>query len=229
MTSAFDRRPWLLAIVAAAALAIVGTLALAGAGIETPSIAHSSAPPATAPAERSPGASADPPAGLDSRYAYADPRAAPPLALIDHLGRPFRLEDLRGTPVLVYFGYTHCPDVCPETIGTLNEVLGAHEAPIRVLLVTVDPERDTVAALGEYVRYLLPQYIGLTGTASQVRAAADGYGVTYARVETGSASGYAMAHTAETYLVDERGVLRAHYPFGIEPSAILADLDRLID
>jgi protein SCO1/2 len=128
-----------------------------------------------------------------SAYAYADPAPAPALALVDQDGEAFTLADLRGRPVLVYFGYTHCPDVCP-------------------------------ASMASYVRYLSPEYIGLTGTPAQIRAAADGYGVTYSRIDTTSASGYAMAHTAELYLIDARGRLRSHYPFGIEATEVVADL-----
>jgi protein SCO1/2 len=159
-----------------------------------------------------------------SAYAYADPAPAPALALVDQDGEAFTLADLRGRPVLVYFGYTHCPDVCPATIATVNKVIAAAPEPLRAVFVTVDPERDTVASMASYVRYLSPEYIGLTGTPAQIRAAADGYAVTYSRIDTTSASGYAMAHTAELYLIDARGRLRSHYPFGIEATEVVADL-----
>jgi protein SCO1/2 len=126
--------------------------------------------------------------------------------------------------VLVYFGYTHCPDVCPATVETLNEVISDFAEPLRAVIVTVDPERDTVEFMGEYIRYFSDEYIGLTGTPNEIRAAADGYGVTYARVDSDSASGYAMAHTAEIYLIDSGGRLRAHYPFGVDPVDVVRDL-----
>ncbi|HET9522362.1 MAG TPA: SCO family protein [Candidatus Limnocylindrales bacterium] len=166
-------------------------------------------------------------AGLQPAYAYPEVTAAPPLDLVDHRGRPFDLVSLRGAPVLVYFGYTHCPDVCPATIGTLNEVIAAYEPPVRALFVTVDPERDTVEFMGSYIRYFSDDYTGLTGTPGAIRAAADGYGVTYARVDTGSAGGYAMAHTAEIYLIDAAGRLRAHYPFGVAAEDVVRDLTTL--
>ena len=164
------------------------------------------------------------PSGLSSRFAYADATAAPRLDLVDQDGREFGMADVRGRPTLLYFGYTHCPDVCPATIGTINAVIAASPEPLHAVFVTVDPGRDTVESMAAYVRYLSPEYIGLTGTPSQIRAAADGYGVTYSRIDTGSASGYAMAHTAELYLIDARGRLRSHYPFGIEASEIVRDL-----
>lgn len=165
--------------------------------------------------------------GLQAAYAYQQPRAAPALDLLDHRGQPFDLAAARGTPVLVYFGYTHCPDVCPATIGTLNEVIATFEGPVRAIFVTVDPERDTVEFMGTYIRYFSEEYTGLTGTPGEIRAAADGYGVTYARVDTGSAGGYAMAHTAELYLIDAAGRLRAHYPFGVAAQDVVRDLRTL--
>jgi protein SCO1 len=198
-----------------AGLVVVGcTVAPAGATATVGASADRTAPAA----ERSP---------LDSPFAYPEPAAAPSLALTDHLGRPFELAMLRGTPVLVYFGYTHCPDVCPATIGVLNDVVAAVDSALRIAIVTVDPERDTVAALDEYVRYLTPEYFGLTGSASGIRVAADGYGVTYQRVDSGSAGGYSMAHTAEVYLIDQAGWLVAHYPFGTDAEPIARDLAAL--
>jgi protein SCO1/2 len=78
--------------------------------------------------------------------------------------------------------------------------------------------------MASYIRYFSDEYVGLTGTPSEIRVAADGYGVTYARIDTGSASGYAMAHTAEIYLIDARGRLRAHYPFGVTAADVTRDL-----
>ena len=162
--------------------------------------------------------------GLQAAYAYPEAASAPPLDLVDHEGRRFDLASLRGEPALVYFGYTHCPDVCPATVETLNEVIRDFAAPLRAVIVTVDPERDTVEFMGEYIRHYSDEYIGLTGTPNEIRAAADGYGVTHARVDSDSASGYAMAHTTEIYLIDGRGRLRAHYPFGVDPVDIVRDL-----
>jgi protein SCO1/2 len=168
-------------------------------------------------------AGAQPP-GIQAAYAYPESSPAPPLDLVDQDGRRFDLASLQGDPVLVYFGYTHCPDVCPATIGTLNEVIAAVDEPLRAVIVTVDPERDTVEFMASYIRYFSDEYVGLTGTPSEIRVAADGYGVTYARIDTGSASGYAMAHTAEIYLIDARGRLRAHYPFGVTAADVTRDL-----
>jgi protein SCO1/2 len=178
----------------------------------------------TAAASPSPGTPGGPAIGV---YAYPGPGPAPALALLDQDGQPFDLDSLRGQPALVFFGYTHCPDVCPATIGVLNRVLGEVEPGPRVVFVSIDPERDTPAALKEFLEFLPDAYTGLTGTAAQVRVAADAYGVTYGRVDTGSASGYAMSHTANVYLLDAAGRLTLRFPFGTEAPVIAEAIRKL--
>ena len=165
------------------------------------------------------------PAGL----VYRDVVAAPPLELLDQDGRPFSLTSLRGRPALVFFGYTHCPDVCPATVGVINEALATVPAGPRAVFVSIDPERDDPAAMKSYLRYLPAAYVGLSGQPDAIRRNADAWGVHYAKVETGSAGGYSMAHTADVYLVDAQGRLRAHFPFGVEPGDIAAALRVLLD
>jgi len=139
-------------------------------------------------------------------------------------GRAFDLAELAPHPVLLFFGYTHCPDVCPMTVGDL--VLALRERPdARVVFVTVDPERDTQAALGEWLRYLPEGFVALTGSPSAIASAADAYGVRYARVDSGSAAGYAMSHTAFVYLIDGDGRLRLTFPFGSGWASIVRGLD----
>jgi protein SCO1/2 len=174
-----------------------------------------------APAATSP-APADP-----ASFLYAAPATAPELALKDQDGRPFSLASLRGGPTLVFFGYTHCPDVCPATMGILSQVLTAYGPSMHVVFVTVDPERDTVAWLKEYVRYMPAGFTALTGAATEIRTAADAWGVRYARVEGGDSAGYSMSHTAEVFAVDGAGTLRAHFPFGTGSPAMLATVRRI--
>ncbi|MEA2026816.1 MAG: SCO family protein [Chloroflexota bacterium] len=156
--------------------------------------------------------------------AIGDPRPAPELAgLINSDLTPFDLADYAGSNVLIYFGYTHCPDVCPQTIGELYGVW--EEAPeMQALFITVDPERDTPEFLEEWTRYLPENMHGVTGSPGAIRRAADNYGVKYARVETTSTAGYTMSHTAELYLVDEQGQLLKAYPFGTPSAEIAADI-----
>lgn len=154
-------------------------------------------------------------------------QAAAPIHLTDQDGRFFDLASLRGSPVLVFFGYTHCPDVCPATVGTVGLAMEAFGSPVRAIFVTVDPERDTPAALGDYVRYLAHGFIGLTGLPSQIAATAAGWGVSYGRVDTGRPGAYSMSHTADVFLVDANGVLRARFPFGTSADAMTATLVRV--
>ena len=158
-----------------------------------------------------------------------DPAAkpAPPLELTDEHGQPFSLSSHLGRPVLVFFGYTHCPDVCPATVGILNEALAKTGQGPRVVFVTIDPERDDVAAMQAYVKYLPRAYTGLTGTPAQVRQNADGWGVQYAK-QMNTTGGYAMAHTADVFLVDAQGRVRTRFPFGTTADPIAAALTTLL-
>ena len=159
------------------------------------------------------GAAATPTADPSS-FAYAEAIPAPPLELTDQDGQPFALASQRGRPVLAFFGYTHCPDVCPVTVGLVSEVLAAVGEGPRAVFTSIDPERDDPAAMKSYLKYLPKAFVGLSGTPLEVRRNADLWGVKYARIDQGSAGGYAMAHTADIFLVDAQGMLRAHFPFG---------------
>ena len=125
------------------------------------------------------------PSAAPTGVAYADVRQAPPLTLTDQDGAPLSLAGLRGTPVLVYFGYLHCPDVCPTTVGVLNQVV-KELGDVRILFVSVDPDRDDVAAMKSYLRYLPSQYTGLTGSPQTIRRVADDWGVAERKIENES-------------------------------------------
>jgi protein SCO1/2 len=166
------------------------------------------------------------PAGSVDVAPFLEPvvRAAPRLDLIDPDAQAFSLASLRGDLVFVFFGYTHCPDVCPATIGTVGTTLRAFGPGARAVFASIDPERDTTTWLKEFAPHLPAGFIALTGSAAQVRLTADGWGVRYARVETGSADGYSMAHTADVFLVDGAGLLRARFPFGTSTETMTATL-----
>lgn len=177
-----------------------------------------------APAAASPATPADatatPPLLGVRETAYDPPRAAPALRLTDQDEEPFDLAALRGRPVLVYFGYTHCPDVCPTTLADIRDALKLVEEPVGVVFVTVDPARDDAAAMKRYVDYYASGFVGLTGLEAEIAAAADAWGVSYAKLDSSSAAGYAMAHSTDTYLVDPGGTLRHHLFFGASPELI---------
>jgi protein SCO1/2 len=159
-----------------------------------------------------------------SPYLLPSTAAAPPIELTDPSGSRFSLPSLRGHDMLVFFGYTHCPDVCPATIGIVGEAIRGSARDLRALFVTVDPERDTTAWLREYAAYLPAGITALTGSPTEIGATAGGWGVRYARVEGAGPSAYTMSHTADVYLVDATGRLRARFPFGTESAPMLATI-----
>jgi protein SCO1 len=152
---------------------------------------------------------------------------APPLALTDQDGRPFDLVSLRGAPAIVFFGYTHCPDVCPTTLADVRDAVKQSPVAVHVIFVTIDPARDDPAALKQYLSFYDAGFIGLTGSAAEIRRAADAWGVQYAKMDNGSANGYAMAHTADAFLVDAEGRLRDRIWFGAGPAVFLDRIESL--
>lgn len=169
------------------------------------------------------GASSSPALGV-APYLLAGDQPAPRLDLADPDGAPFTFEATRPDLVLVFFGYTHCPDVCPATTGILGEALRAYGPGVRAVFVTVDPERDTPEWLRDYVRFLPRGFTVLIGDADATRTTADAWGVRYARVETDDPGAYTVSHTADVFLVDGAGMLRAKFPFGTESAPIVATL-----
>ncbi len=152
--------------------------------------------------------------------AYHPARPAPALQLTDQNGRPFDLASLRGRPVLVSFGYTHCPDICPTTLADIRETLRLVDVPVGVVFVTVDPARDDAAAMKQYVDFYASGFIGLTGSEAEIADAAEAWGVSYRKLESTPSAGYAVAHSTETYLLDPAGILRHHLFFGAGPELI---------
>ncbi|WP_242539993.1 SCO family protein [Trinickia mobilis] len=156
-------------------------------------------------------------------------RRAPELALPDDDGRAFTLPSLRGRAVLVYFGYTHCPDVCPTTLAALHPIfdqLGAQAAHVQVLFVTLDPQRDTPALLQAYLAAFTPTPLGLTGTPKQVAEAARAWGIHWRSAETGRF----IDHTSVVTLVDPEGRIRVRYGYAqlADPRAMAHDILRVL-
>jgi len=206
--------------------ALFGVLVVASALWGRPSSAGTVA---TASPSPSPASSATPRSSADvGAFLARGAVAAPPIELTDQDGQPFALASLRGTPAFVFFGYTHCPDVCPATVGTIGKAMAASDLGAHAVFVTVDPQRDTAPWLKEYLTYLPAGFVALTGTEDGIRATADAWGVRYARVETGVANGYSMAHTADVYLVDAAGSLRATFPFGTDADTMAAVLRAVV-
>jgi protein SCO1/2 len=159
------------------------------------------------------------------------PRPAPDLALTDQAGQPFALSQLRGRWVLLTFGYTTCPDVCPVTLAQLRrtrELLGGAGAGWRVVFASVDPARDTPEVLASYLPHFGPDLIGLTGSEGEVALAAAAYGVQYEKRDLETAVGYLVNHTAFTYVIDPNFELVLTIPFGARAEEIAADLTALM-
>jgi protein SCO1/2 len=131
------------------------------------------------------------------------------LELIDHTGRPRTLEEFRGKAVVVTFGFTHCPDVCPTTLADLSQAiqsLGTQSDRVQVLFVTVDPERDTKEVLAKYVTAFDPRFLGLYGDAAATQRAAKEFKVYYEKRKTGDT--YSVDHSGQSYVIDPQGRLR---------------------
>ncbi len=146
-------------------------------------------------------------------------------------GKQVSLSDFKGKLVALYFGYTFCPDVCPTTLAELTKAyraLGAKAADLQVIMVTVDPERDTPERLAEYLGYFSPTYIGLSGTADQIASAATAFGVFYQKHEGTPASGYLVDHTATISVLDREGRVKLVWPFGTDGEGMAADLQHLL-
>jgi protein SCO1/2 len=143
------------------------------------------------------------------------PRLRPKgLAFTDHMGRAVSESDFSGRYMLVFFGYTHCPDVCPGNLSIMSaamRALGNAAESVQPVFITFDPARDTPDVLAEYVRHFHPRLTGLTGTQAQIEAAATSYGVVFERVDAQDGTelaNYSLRHTAQTYLIgpDGKGV-----------------------
>lgn len=138
-----------------------------------------------------------------------------PFTLVDQNGKSRTDADFRGELMLVYFGYTFCPDICPTELQTMSEALdqlGKNAARVQPIFITVDPARDTVKAMKEYVSHFHPRMLGLTGTPDEVAAAARAYRVYYAKAE-GKAGGedYLMDHSGFVYLMGPDGRYLTHF------------------
>jgi protein SCO1/2 len=144
--------------------------------------------------------------------------------LEDLNGRPFTQQDLAGTPTLVFFGFTHCPDVCPTTLVKLAQIRQrAALAQLRVLFVTVDPQRDTPQALAQYVHAFDPQFEGLTGEPAAIGALAKHFGVAVNRVELPGGD-YTMDHSAVVFLLNPEAQVVALFTPPFEVKSFVADL-----
>ena len=173
-----------------------------------------------------------PPAGLRGA-AYDKPYPpAPEIALTRDNGSTFRLSEMRGHAVLVFFGYTGCPDVCPTTMAELKTVMdkiGAQQAQnVKVLFVTVDPKRDTPQRAQEYANHFNRDFIGLSGTEAQLAQTWNAYGIFRQVTDETSETVYGIDHTARVTLIDQDGNLRSSYGTDTPVEDYIHDLKLLL-
>ncbi len=157
--------------------------------------------------------------------------AMPDFTLTDMNGQPFSLSQLNGKMTLLYWGYTHCPDVCPLSLADykrIKELLGADAERVAFVFITVDGERDTPSVLKRYVSAFDPSFIGLTGTPAQVRAVSEPYGVRFEKSADATADSYTMLHTSFMAVLDKQQRWRQVYPFQYPVDAISSDIKRLL-
>jgi protein SCO1/2 len=163
------------------------------------------------------------------------PLAAPPTGgdfTLDSAQGPVALKDLRGKVVLMYFGYASCPDVCPTALATAAQAVAALDpselAQVRMLFVSVDPERDTPEKLKDYAAYFHPSLTGVTGTAEQLDEVVARYGASYKKGEKKEDGSYAVDHSSFTYVIGQNGKLAASLPHGTAAKDVLAEVRKLL-
>jgi protein SCO1/2 len=152
-------------------------------------------------------------------------------ALPDADGRLRTLKEFAGRAVVVFFGYTQCPDVCPTTMAELaqaRQLLGADGAKVQGIFVTVDPERDTPEVLKAYMRNFDPSFVALRGTPEQVSAVARDFKVYFKKVDGKTPGSYTMDHSAASFVYDAKGRLRLYTRYGGGPQALADDLKLLL-
>jgi protein SCO1/2 len=172
---------------------------------------------------------------MDAGYTYQGTLIDPPISATDFTltnqnGGTFRLSDQRGKFVLIFFGYTHCTDVCPATLLNFKRVktmLGDQAQHVEFVFITVDPERDSPEALRQDLANYDPSFVGLTGTRPELAKVWKAYGVYQAKVDNGTPD-YSVDHTSIVYVIDPQGNWRMTYPFGMDAGKITSDLQHMI-
>ena len=152
-------------------------------------------------------------------------------SLVDHTGKRRSLADFRGKVVVVFFGFTHCPDVCPTTLAELANAMkkiGADSDKVQVLLVTVDPDRDSAAVLGPYVTAFDPRFLALRGSAEETAQVVKEFKVIYQKVAGNKPENYTMDHSAGSYIFDGQGRIRLYVGYGQGSEVFAQDIGRLL-
>ena len=153
------------------------------------------------------------------------------LSLTDHTGKKRSLSDFKGKVVALFFGYTHCPDVCPTTMFDLKnamKLLGDKSNQVQVLFVTVDPERDTQAVLAQFVPAFDQRFIGLRGSLQETAETLGSFKVFYSKIEGKSKDDYTVDHSAGIYVFDKKGNVRLYMNYGEKSADMASDISKLL-
>ena len=172
----------------------------------------------------------------ERNYQYQGALIEPPVpaadfTLADQNGESFQLSSQAKNIVLIFFGYTHCPDVCPVTLSEFRQIkeqLGSQAENVKFVFVTVDPERDTAEQIKTYLNNFIPEISGLSGSRSELELVWRNFGVYQEKGAKDSQGDYLVDHTSRIYLVDQAGNWRLTYTFGTEASKIAADIRHLL-
>jgi len=154
-----------------------------------------------------------------------------PLTLTDHTGKLRTMSDFKGKAVVLFFGYTHCPDVCPTTMSDLKnamKLLGDKSDQVQVLFVTVDPARDTQEVLAQFVPSFDKRFIGMRGNAQETKETLENFKIFYSKVEGKSENDYTIDHSAGMYAFDKAGKIRLYMAYGMKPAEIASDVSKLL-
>jgi protein SCO1/2 len=155
-----------------------------------------------------------------------------PFELTAHTGTRVRSEDFRGKYMLISFGYTFCPDICPAELQVMSSALdqlGETAKQIQPIFITIDPERDTASVLASYMRNFHASFLGLTGTPDEIEKAAKAYRVYYAKAGDARAGDYLMDHSSIIYLMNKEGTFLKHFSYGTDAKALAQGIREAID
>ncbi len=153
------------------------------------------------------------------------------LMLTDHTGKLRNMSDFKGKAVVLFFGYTHCPDVCPTTMSDLKQtmkLLGEKANQVQVLFVTVDPQRDTQEVLAQFVPSFDKRFIGLRGSLQETAETMGNFKIFYSKVEGKSKDDYTIDHSAGMYVFDKLGKIRLYMGYGEKPAEMASDISNLL-
>ena len=153
------------------------------------------------------------------------------LSLTDHTGKPRTLADFKGKAVALFFGYTHCPDVCPTTMADMKKtmkLLGSRADELQVLFVTLDPERDTQEVLAQFVPSFDARFIGLRGSVEEIAATAKAFKIFSSKVQSEGRSAYTIDHSAGMYIFDKAGRIRLYIDYGEKPQDMANDIKSVL-